>query len=293
MKKFIAAMTAGVLMAAPAGLFGTSTDKAVPFTVSAADTAAAKPVLSLPDIVISPEDAAANRDVMVSLTVSDAFKKYATVEIWTVFDSRLTIAKDQSGNPAASSGDALRLLKSYLRPSAYYDQSEGKLVDLNGVRLIAAGTANYGLDGTLFTVKVTLPENVKEGDRFPLKFFYADKSTTNNNFANSMFNNIANDEAGQQMQKWVFENGLKEGCITIGDAPSASYGDANCDGKINVSDAVAVLQYASNKLKYSLEAQGLVNADVDGDSGITGSDGLVIQQVDAGVLKQSDLPLGK
>lgn len=76
-------------------------------------------------------------------------------------------------------------------------------------------------------------------------------------------------------------------------APGGFYGDANLDGKVNVSDAVSVLQYAANRTKYPLDAQGIVNADVDGSSGITGSDAIVIQQVDAGVIRQADLPLKK
>lgn len=69
------------------------------------------------------------------------------------------------------------------------------------------------------------------------------------------------------------------------------YGDTNLDGKINVSDAVAILQFIANKEKYPIKQQGLVNADVDGATGITGSDAIVIQQVDAGVVNQKDLPL--
>lgn len=76
-----------------------------------------------------------------------------------------------------------------------------------------------------------------------------------------------------------------------GQAPEYFCGDANLDGRINVSDAVAVLQYAANRVKYPLSEQGLVNADVDGVTGITGSDAIVIQQVDAGVIKQAELPL--
>ena len=73
----------------------------------------------------------------------------------------------------------------------------------------------------------------------------------------------------------------------------AFYGDANCDGKITVADAVAVLQFVANKEKYALGDKGLVNADVDGDAGITGSDAIVIQRVDASLVKQTDLPLKK
>lgn len=72
---------------------------------------------------------------------------------------------------------------------------------------------------------------------------------------------------------------------------SIIYGDVNLDGKINVSDAVAVLQYVANQSKYALNEQARINADVDGSIGITGSDAIIIQKVDASVISQSDLPI--
>jgi mannan endo-1,4-beta-mannosidase len=77
------------------------------------------------------------------------------------------------------------------------------------------------------------------------------------------------------------------------DVSDANYGDANCDGKITVADAVAVLQFVANKTKYPLDEKALINADVDGEAGITGSDAIVIQRVDANLVKQADLPLKK
>ena len=71
------------------------------------------------------------------------------------------------------------------------------------------------------------------------------------------------------------------------------YGDTNCDGKITVADAVGVLQYVANAEAYPLSDAGLINADIDGEEGITGTDAIVIQQVDAGVVNQEDLPLKK
>ena len=62
-------------------------------------------------------------------------------------------------------------------------------------------------------------------------------------------------------------------------------GDANDDGKVNVADAVAVLQFVANQTKYPLSERGVKNADCDGTVGITGSDALVIQQIDAGIYK--------
>ncbi|MBO4878510.1 MAG: glycoside hydrolase family 9 protein [Ruminococcus sp.] len=78
-----------------------------------------------------------------------------------------------------------------------------------------------------------------------------------------------------------------------GTPDGAFYGDANCDKKINVSDAVAVLQFIANQSKYPLTDEGRINADIDGSDGITGSDAITIQQVDAGLVKQADLPLKK
>ena len=68
-------------------------------------------------------------------------------------------------------------------------------------------------------------------------------------------------------------------------------GDANLDGKVSVSDAVAILQHLGNRDKYELKKQGSLNGDVDGESGITAKDALVILKTDAGIITVSDLPL--
>ena len=64
------------------------------------------------------------------------------------------------------------------------------------------------------------------------------------------------------------------------------YGDANLDGKVSISDAVRILQYIANGQKYALEEQGLINADVDGKAGVTGSDAMEIQKYDAKVISK-------
>lgn len=68
-------------------------------------------------------------------------------------------------------------------------------------------------------------------------------------------------------------------------------GDANCDGVITIADATAVLQAVGNPDKYELTENGKKNADVDGQSGVTGNDAYVIQLVEIGVYKTSELPL--
>ena len=63
------------------------------------------------------------------------------------------------------------------------------------------------------------------------------------------------------------------------------YGDANCDSKVSISDAVAILQYLANSTNFPLSEQGKINADVykRGD-GVTGQDASSIQKYDAGAL---------
>lgn len=70
--------------------------------------------------------------------------------------------------------------------------------------------------------------------------------------------------------------------------PEISWGDANCDGQVDMSDAVLIMQSNSNPDKYGLNGsdpthiteQGLLNADVfeNGASGVTNQDALSIQK---------------
>ncbi len=77
-------------------------------------------------------------------------------------------------------------------------------------------------------------------------------------------------------------------------AGDTAYGDANCDGKVEIADATLILQFLTNKDEYQLTEQGMKNADVIGNGdGVTAQDALTIQQVDAGIYKVSDLPINK
>ena len=70
------------------------------------------------------------------------------------------------------------------------------------------------------------------------------------------------------------------------------YGDSNGDGNVTIADAVLILQSLANPDNYKLTEQGRKNADVSGNGdGVTAGDALVIQQVEAGVYKATELPL--
>lgn len=67
-------------------------------------------------------------------------------------------------------------------------------------------------------------------------------------------------------------------------ADDTKYGDANCDGKVEIADATLILQYLCNKDEYQLSKQGQINADCcNVGDGVTASDALAIQKMDAGV----------
>ena len=59
-------------------------------------------------------------------------------------------------------------------------------------------------------------------------------------------------------------------------------GDVNLDGRVSISDSVAIIQYLANSEKYPLSPQAMANADIynTGD-GITGGDASYIQQLES------------
>ncbi|MDE7098752.1 MAG: glycoside hydrolase family 9 protein [Ruminococcus sp.] len=70
------------------------------------------------------------------------------------------------------------------------------------------------------------------------------------------------------------------------------WGDANCDGEVNIADATAIVQALGNKDKYELEEQGAINADiVDNGGGVTGIDALALSLMEAGRVTQPEFPL--
>lgn len=71
-------------------------------------------------------------------------------------------------------------------------------------------------------------------------------------------------------------------------------GDATMDGKINISDAVLIMQSIANPDEYKITEQGKLNADVyNRGDGITANDAFIIQMVEVKTLKSDDLPVAK
>ena len=98
-------------------------------------------------------------------------------------------------------------------------------------------------------------------------------------------------EEYQHGKVWTFTVIVKDTSGTSTGSYVKMLGDADLSGTISVSDIVTVLQYAANKDKYPLDSRAITNSDVNGDGVVDTKDAFIIQQVDAGVVKQSDLPL--
>ncbi|MDE7138264.1 MAG: glycoside hydrolase [Ruminococcus sp.] len=77
----------------------------------------------------------------------------------------------------------------------------------------------------------------------------------------------------------------------IGESDVA-YGDADESGKVNINDAVLIMQSIANPDKYKLTEQGKANADVvDNGSGITSADALAIQYIQSKTITTDAFPL--
>ena len=79
-----------------------------------------------------------------------------------------------------------------------------------------------------------------------------------------------------------------------GNTQATKYGDVNCDGDIDLSDAVLIMQSLANPNKYGqngsdshhITAQGLANADCTGNKdGVTSNDAQAIQKYLLGIIK--------
>ena len=70
------------------------------------------------------------------------------------------------------------------------------------------------------------------------------------------------------------------------------WGDANCDGKVTIADATAILQSLGNRDDFSLTEQGAINADViDNGGGLSAADAVAIQAVDAAIYGADKFPM--
>ena len=72
-------------------------------------------------------------------------------------------------------------------------------------------------------------------------------------------------------------------------SPTVHYGDADCDGKVDVMDVILLNKALFGKA--SLSEQGILNVDVDQDNNPTFTDSLNIMRMIVKLISESDFPL--
>ncbi|MBR3447360.1 MAG: endo-1,4-beta-xylanase [Oscillospiraceae bacterium] len=80
-----------------------------------------------------------------------------------------------------------------------------------------------------------------------------------------------NSETGELTPVWAFSE-----ITDMMKARKDQTGDANCDGVVDVSDAVLVMRYAVADREAVISEQGLKNSDTDGDGNVSDSDATMI-----------------
>ncbi|MDE6832936.1 MAG: glycoside hydrolase family 9 protein [Ruminococcus sp.] len=145
--------------------------------------------------------------------------------------------------------------------------------------------------------------------QFSIGMYYGDKWNPDNDWSYQELKIFKEESAffatGNEVRNdniCVYSDGVLVGGIepdgtkpetSVTETDTILYGDSDCNGKVNVADAVLIMQYIVNMDKFKISEQGMKNADVVGNDGITSSDALAIQMININLLKQSDFPLDK
>ncbi len=88
---------------------------------------------------------------------------------------------------------------------------------------------------------------------------------------------------------------IQEKSEDVSSDPEALAGDSNCDGAVNMADAILIMQSLANPDKYGVDGsdsarithQGMINADVQGSgNGVTNMDALEIQKYKLGLVAE-------
>ncbi|MBP3267458.1 MAG: hypothetical protein J6M07_03935, partial [Ruminococcus sp.] len=146
-------------------------------------------------------------------------------------------------------------------------------------------------DGVLCTITGTVSSNAKPGAESPIKLEAVKRETyvgsgTDNSSISAGYS--ANDKAVKYTVKAT--NGKVtipgETVTTTTKAPDQATlrGDTNCDGNVDMSDAVLIMQFQANPSAYGLTGsnkghitkQGLANGDVIGGTSGKGGDGVTV-----------------
>lgn len=160
------------------------------------------------------------------------------------------------------------LEKNYVTIPTYYDiKSTPVADDMHFTELINDDVKGYET--------FELPEVTSQGAFFWFQIINTDKDSIHN-ATDSLNDNI---KILDKEFNGDFLNALHKSANKLS-------GDSNCDGEVNMADAVLIMQYLSSPDRYTLTAQGKINADCtsrqeyifNSGDGVTNADALEIQR---------------
>ncbi|MDE5854035.1 MAG: hypothetical protein K2H19_03120 [Ruminococcus sp.] len=204
------------------------------------------------------------------------------ISVTTVTAGALTENGSTSADPSSS------VLPNF---NSYVDNTKGVLSIMWSTSL---DEPTYWLkgEGVLFTVTGTVAAGAADGAKSDIKIVPTGRSVTS---SSSVMNEEVDCGYVKNGEKVSYNVKLVNGSVTVGSGkttePSSENGkylkgDANCDGKVTIADATAIVQHLGNQDEYGLSKQGLLNADCDGDPGVTGADSNRIQMLEAGLITE-------
>lgn len=200
-----------------------------------------------------------------------------------------------------SAGSEVSSLRVFLQDSGNSWKLMGDLTAKNVT--IPSDFMVYSADTELYIAKNSVKELFVKCTVPDIKYqWYLDGKSIDN--ANSAMYSIKADDDkdfGQYSVKLTTANGVEK-TVPIANVKQAEAisltglrGDANCDGGVDMSDVVMIMQSLANPNKYGINGtdsnhiteQGQLNGDVEGrKNGITGSDALEIQRYLLGIVKE-------
>jgi hypothetical protein len=153
----------------------------------------------------------------------------------------------------------------------------------------AAEDSSYWLkgDGVFCTIKGTVSSSAKNGTTTPLSIKPIDRETYSGSKKVNGTIGCGYESNGKPVK---LEVKTIDGEVSIGQPatqPTIVRGDANCDGVVELADAILIMQSLANPDKYGVGGkadkpitdQGKLNGDVDDDVvGLTANDALKIQK---------------
>jgi len=148
-------------------------------------------------------------------------------------------------------------------------------------------------DGTLATISGTVKSDAAKGSKADLKVKAVGREAYPGGPANTdiLFSAIGESATTD------YTAAPTDGYVQIGGTvtPTATYGDVDCNGDVNVADAVLLARLEAEDKEVTVSAQGKLNADCskDGKGALTADDLNVLLSYLAGIYQYSELPIAE